>query len=300
MLNLAEVYNRKIQKLKMVLMGLLASAVVLSPLTIHEGLDGMVKNYVYRISRSIMRYEAFYSTRNFDELQGEHFIIRFQPQDREIAPLVLANAEASYTAVAKNWSYDSDRKDLIVIYPDDQQMKDSLNWPLEKSPMGAYQGGVVKVLSPYAWVPEGDYHQMEKIFAEWGPVAHELTHLAVDYQTNGNHQRWLTEGIAQYTELSLGGVLWTGSEDLAGKRYTLEELEKDFDALDDQSLAYLQSYYAVDYLMNTYGKETVSAILKDLGKGMPAEKAFAKNLGRSYEEFSRDVMEYWETLNSNL
>jgi hypothetical protein len=45
--------------------------------------------------------------------------------------------------------------------------------------MGVYYGGVISILEPEKWV--GRSHDIAEVFNKEGPVLHELTHYAVDY-----------------------------------------------------------------------------------------------------------------------
>ncbi len=69
-----------------------------------------------------------------------------------------------------------------------------------RAPWGSIWAGLIRVLSPRAWMGDTPVSQQQQVFQSQGPVADEYTHLLVDYKTGGNYTLWLTEGLAQYAE----------------------------------------------------------------------------------------------------
>ncbi len=104
--------------------------------------------------------------------------------------------------------------------------------------------------------------------------------------------------MAQYEEYRLTGFRFNDPEgDLRQDLYPLEKMDKDFDSLSNQSLAYRQSLYAVEYIIEVYGKEKLHRIINDLYRGRSFTGSLEKNLGLGLNEFERD-WHYW--LSQNL
>lgn len=278
---------------KKLLIGFMVFTAVAVPLISVVGWKS-VTAVCYRLAREAFRIEADFTTRGFAELEGEHFIVRYQSIDSDIAPMVLKAAEDSFASLVRTYGYENRNKIMLIVYPDEEQMIKSLRWPLEKSPMGVYQGGVIKILSPYLWIDEGQ--EIDTAFRKDGPVAHELTHLLVDYQTNGNHARWFTEGLAQYMEVRLGGSLWFGKQEFSARdALPLSRLEQSFDNDKEQVLAYWQAYSMLEYFMQTYGEKGVKKILAELKRGTNMEPALQKVTGRDYRGFLQDWQQWMES-----
>lgn len=116
-------------------------------------------------------------------------------------------------------------------------------------------------------------------------VPHELTHIVFDTATmNPYHEppHWLNEGLADY--------LAVGYE--AGARGNVERAARDGDlmplhALVGQfpstaarfSLAYDESVSAIDYMVRTYGREALVALIRSYAAGVSDDAAFEAALG---------------------
>ncbi len=280
---------QKTGKLTAVLALLIMAFIIIEPV--------MARSYMYKAVREISKVQMLWQTRNWKEIDGSHFIVRYQPGDSNIAKLVLDVAEKSFAPVSGNFGYTPLNKTLLVIYPTKESLGRSFGWEADESAMGVYWAGVIRILSPNAWVEETDPTKVTRIFESEGPVAHELTHLMVDYKTGGNYTRWFTEGIAQYEEGKLTGYQMehpniTVPEDM----YSLSMMDTDFDSLADQNLAYFESLQAVRYLVHQYGEKNLKDILTDLGRGRTMGESFRGVLGITMEQFENNF-KIWTVAN---
>lgn len=248
---------------------------------------GQLRGYIYDLFREIARAQVMFGTRNMLTLSGRHFIVRYQPEDAAHARLVLKTAEQFYHPVARDFHFSVKQRIPLIIHPTRESLNASFGWPASESAMGVYWAGVIRVLSPAAWVVAADAGQMEEVFISAGPVAHELTHLVVDYITRGNVPRWFTEGIAQYEEYKLTGFRFEGPEgSLEQPLYDFALMDRGFDRLPNQALAYRQSLSAVEYLVEVYGEESLHKILAVLGQGQDMDTAFKEVLGQDLHQFA--------------
>ena len=117
-------------------------------------------------------------------------------------------------------------------------------------------------------------------------MVHEFAHLIVDDITQGNYNRWWTEGIAQYVEKEITGFEFSSPQ--AGGEgvnyYTLEELQDKFDQL-NQQICYWQSLKAVEFIADNYGEDCLLSILTCLGQGNSMEESISTTLGIDYHSF---------------
>jgi hypothetical protein len=248
------------------------------------------KSYIYRTFREISKIQMIWQTRGWNEIQNPHFVIRYRPQDRDIVPMVLDTAEKSFVPVSRHLDYRSPGRTLIVIYPSKESLGRSFGWEADESAMGVYWAGVIRVLSPSAWIEEQDIEEVRRTFESDGPMAHELSHLMVDYITAGNYTRWFTEGVAQYVEAGVTGYRMEPREvSHPDELYPLAVMDREFDNLADQNMAYYESFQAVNYLVNTYGEESLKEILAHLGRGYSMDKSFNTVLGISMDGFENDL-----------
>lgn len=245
---------------------------------------------VYVLFRSLARLEMELVTLGWERLEGEHFVIKFRPEDREVAPLILQNAEKVYRPVTEALDYRPGGKIMVVVYPDRFSLNKSFGWDGDQSAMGVYWAGVIRLLSPLDWAP-GPAEQMTSALERQGPVVHELTHLLLDYITQGNYPRWLTEGIAQYYEQRITGYTLPGAK-TTGRLYRLEEMEAGFDSLSDQFLAYRQSLLFVCYLEEKYGSGTAVRILPYLRKGFTVDQALQEVTGKPINQLEEEWLNW--------
>lgn len=244
------------------------------------------KTYLYGILRELAKASALYKTRNLLTMEGEHFIVRFEPQNQALANMVLDNAESVYTPVVKTFGYQPEDKVNIIIYPTRAALNKSFGWEADESAMGVYWAGVIRVLAPDQWIDSTDDQEIKRVFASDGPMAHEFSHLLIDYRTRGNYPRWLTEGLAQYQEYQLTGFRFNEPQgSLINKLYSFSQMDRNYDYLPNQSLAYRQSLAAVQFLVENHGEESLDKLLGELSQGVSLPVAIKKITGLEFSEF---------------
>ncbi len=257
------------------------------------------RQLIYPVFRKAIRASAIIETWNWPKLESEHFSVRYAPKtgEAEMAKLVLENAEEIYAPVVEAYGYPANKKVLVVLYPTRSAMGKTFGWDADESAMGVYWGGVIRVLSPEQWIPEQEQANIKAVFASSGPMAHELTHLVVDYRTGGNYTRWLTEGIAQYKEWEVTGFQFDEPDgQIDQELYRLNQMDGNFDHLPNQALAYRQSLLAVEYLVSKNGKEKINLLLDELGKGNTTDQAFRKVYGINLQTFEEQLNQWMKQL----
>lgn len=231
----------------------------------------------------LARYYTEWQMRDWLVKESEHFRVRYLAPDADIVDLVLETAEEQYYPATSLLGFQDSGKTLILIYPDRYSLARSFGWANDEEAMGVYWAGVIRILSPRDWVQPQE--GLERIFKTQGPVLHEFAHLMVDRLARGNYPRWLTEGIAQQVEKQITGYELPGPEpeDVLAW-YSLEEMDKGFDSLPDQVLAYRQSLLMVGRLLEETGWEGVRRLLELLGSGWSLEEALFSVAGMRPEE----------------
>ena len=250
--------------------------------------------WIYPLVRYGVQIKVDFETRHMAVYETEHFRIKYTQVDGDTVDMIAEAAEAAYIPVIHELNYVPQGKTLILVHPNKNELRQAFGWSGNESAMGVYWGGVIQLLSPHAWLDNGDSIQE---FIRSGPMVHEYTHLVFDHVTNGNYPRWFTEGLAQYVEYRVNEYEWrTTSNRLDGKLYTMAELEGDFDNLPNQALAYRQSLAAVRYISETYGNDTLQDIIKELQKGYSLEKTIQKRTGLDYPAFE-SLWQQWAVEN---
>ncbi|HAU31394.1 MAG: hypothetical protein XD78_0452 [Desulfotomaculum sp. 46_296] len=252
-----------------------------------------IRGYARSLFWEASRIQVLLNTCDMPALAGEHFFVKYNKDDLEGARIVLKTAERYYNSVANDYDFKSTKPLVVVVYSSRQELNGFFGWPASISAMGAYHAGVIRVLAPQVWILPGDPAQMESVFMNSGPMAHELTHLVLDKVTEGNIPRWFTEGVAQNEEYKLTGFQFGGGDYSLDKKspYDFRKMDRDFDNLPDQVLAYRQCFSAIQYLEQEYGPDSIHQILNVLAGGGSISKAMDKVLGVNLEEFQSD----WES-----
>ncbi|MGE5404185.1 MAG: peptidase MA family metallohydrolase [Candidatus Saccharibacteria bacterium] len=242
---------------------------------------------IFGISRYLSRENTSIRTKNLSEVRTPHFIIKYHEENSKSIPIIAANVEDIYGPVTKIFGTEPQQKTLIVVYPDSESLAKSFGWDKNEQAMGVYWGGTIRVLDPHVWINAGDIGDE---FAKQGPMAHEFTHLMVDYYTKGNYPRWFTEGVAQYVERIVTGFEFSppfsyNSQSVTYYDFTV--MENGFDTL-DQRIVYWESLRAVQYITDKFGEKTLFSIMTDLGQGYDMPAAFEKATGVKFVDFAQD------------
>ncbi|MGI6533883.1 MAG: peptidase MA family metallohydrolase [Peptococcia bacterium] len=257
------------------------------------GISTYFRKIVYRVFQQGALAMLAYQTKDYEKLASNTFILKYTKEDEELASIVLTLAEEYLQEAEKILGLKhASRQIPLVFYRDEESLKRSFGWTGDKSAVGVYWAGSIRLVSPYGWNSRSPQNSAEarEIFAREGPLAHELTHLLVDKVTGGNYPRWLTEGLAQDVEERITGfTLDEPSADRKAKAYSFKKLDKEFDEQPDQYLAYWQSFHAVRQLLARGGKERMGALLRALGKGQEFHRAFAETYGVEFADFAREV-----------
>lgn len=284
-------------RLWMVLKIILAASILLGAFLAR--FPNFIRIQAYNVVRGFLKQKTIVQTRQMSSISGEHFVVKYYPEDKKDAELVLATAEKFYKPVAADFNYKGNPLIPIVVYPTRQSLNRSFGWEANESAMGVYWAGVIRVLSPQVWITAGDAQEYDKTFISSGPMAHELTHLVVDYKTGGNYTRWFTEGLAQYEEHKLTGFVFDDPDgSLDQPLYPLKDMDQGFDDLPNQALAYRESYATVCYLVDHYGTDKLNQILSNLAHGDDMDQAFKQAIGVNLTQFEQNWLA-WLKQNMN-
>lgn len=237
----------------------------------------------YPLVREAAAAKMDYQTRNLAVTETPHFTIKYAEQDADTVAIVAQAAEAAYQPVTQGLGYTPEGKTIIIINRSRSELNRNFGWSGDQSAMGVYWGGVIQVLSPHVWLKDTTADS----FIRSGPMVHEFTHLVLDHLTRGNYPRWFTEGLAQYEEYQINGYEWqTANNSLQGQLYPMSELDKSFDSLPNQALAYRESLAAVRYIAEVHGEDRLRQVISLLAAGRSMADAIATSLGMDYDSFN--------------
>lgn len=127
-------------------------------------------------------------------------------------------------------------------------------------------------------------------------LQHEYTHLAMDHRLyHIEPPRWLDEGMAMFISAE-----WGWGENINMTRAVifnslvpLREIEKLNTFSEGRAqIAYSESYLAVKYLLDSYGRESFNLFLDELRKNRPVDQAMMTAIGSGYNGFEKEYFEY--------
>lgn len=237
----------------------------------------------YWTVREILKVYTVAGACGMEKLTSEHFYVKFRPADRNDAALVLETAEYFYRPVTEDFGYAPRVRVPIILHSSRAELNRSFGWEAKENAIGVYYAGVIRALAPQSWIYEDSPDGVKETFVTAGPMAHEFTHLMIDYLTGGNYPRWFTEGMAQYEEYKLTGFTFNDPAGAVNHGfYSMKDIAENFDDLPNQSLAYQEAFGAVRYIAGEYGEETLHDLIRSLGAGMEFENAMQKHLNLDY------------------
>ncbi len=127
-------------------------------------------------------------------------------------------------------------------------------------------------------------------------LAHEYAHLVIASKAGFFEvPRWFNEGLAMYvsTEWSWSDGLAMSKAAVFGHFVDLEDIELVNRFPDSKAhVAYSESYLAVSYMVQTYGKGSIAAFLSQIGKGASVDSALYFAVGSNYTEFQDEFDQY--------
>ena len=278
---------------------------------------GAVRTYFYSAFREGSRIVLDIQNQHLQVLEGDHFRIKYQAADSNVANLVLETAEGIFKSVNQSLGYIPDQKVPVVIYPTGDALARCFGWPADEGALGVYWIGTIRILSPNVWATAKGGGVDPKAFKDSGPMAHEYTHYVIDYLTGGNYTRWFTEGVAQKEEKRITGFVFSNpfidsnghKKEYAGKKlraataqeveaqiyselYSLTEMDSHFDYLPNQMQAYWESFMAIEYICEEFGPERVNLIIGDLSKGYSLNQSLERSLGVNLLSFDHDFKQW--------
>lgn len=127
-------------------------------------------------------------------------------------------------------------------------------------------------------------------------LEHELAHIFLDKRVgNSVPPRWIDEGFAmlESREWQIGQDILVVRAVLTNSIVPLSQIE-DLNSFSDSKaqLAYTESYLALSYFLDEYGKESFFKLLNYLSSGQSLDLAFLKATGESYIGFQAGFVDY--------
>lgn len=240
----------------------------------------------------------------YEAITTDHFVIRVDPDhDRILGRYVAEYLEEVYPELVQQFGYEPPQRTQFEIYYDGKGVS-AHQWFSARMvglpwlhTVGASTGLVVALASPTA---------VDEPFNWARVVKHELVHIFTLQQTDFNIPHWFTEALAVINEGYPRPELWDRllrERVLRGELRTLDTLNDGFlrpESSGDWNFAYCQSRLYVEYMVETFGPQTISYMLDAYRRNLPTASAIEQVCGVKKETFERGYREYLDRLVAEL
>jgi Tfp pilus assembly protein PilF len=238
--------------------------------------------------------------RKFETLTNAHFTVRMSPLEAALyGPRVLELLEQARAKLGAKYGLESDHPVLVEIFPAQKDFAvRTFGLPENHGFLGVCFGEVITANSPAS--RPGQAFNWESML--W----HEFCHVLTLRLTHNKMPRWLSEGISVYEERQANPA-WGQRMDprfrelILGRELTpLSRLSSAFLAPPSElhlQFAYYESSLAAQFLAERFGLKRLTAILRDLGRGLAINQAIETNtaplaaLERDFAAFARRLAE---------
>lgn len=222
----------------------------------------------------------------YERIHTEHFVIQYQAGiDEALAQDISREVENIYRRITGIFEYQPPNKTLIEILPDEQSFAVRMTGMPDIWTVAACSGDVI-ALAP----PRGGAHQAGPF--DWARVIeHEFVHTVTLNMTRYRIPHWFTEACAVWLEPGERHfddcllLAWAVNRE---KLFALGQLDLAFvrpKEPTDRPLAYAQSSWMLQYLVEQHGYGVVVQMLQLFRSGASTQSALTQAVGIEPSDF---------------
>lgn len=266
-------------------------------------LDGAFKADPYHVRVSNMR-KVLGVLNEYNTITTDHFVIRVDKEADRILGVYLAEyLEEIYDELVELYDYEPQQRTTFEIYHNAKGLS-SHQWFSARmvglpwiQTIGASTGMMVALASPTAGNQRYNWARV---------VKHEFVHVITLQQTKFNIPHWFTEALAVTSEEIERPAEWNRllSERVPrGEISSLDELNHIFirpESPADWQFAYCQSRLYAQYMIETYGEETIAKMLDAYRRNVSTNDAIPEVFGVSVDEFEKGYHEFLNDIVSEI
>lgn len=239
--------------------------------------------------------KVFDTLDSYVTLNSEHFKVKMDREDALVLwPYMEPLLEEAWDSMVDKYGFTPESPVLIEVFKNREDFAvRSVGLPDLGPLVGICFGKLITLISP------------DTLTANWQEIVwHEFVHVITLQMTQNRIPRWLSEGISVYEEFQ-GRDEWGRHQDLDivralndGQILPVERMDDAFlqaQSDDDLSIAYLQSYLVVDYIVAEHGFEMLKDLIKAYSSHNPAEKIIAQVFSQEAGEFNQGFSSWLES-----
>jgi cellulose synthase operon protein C len=251
-------------------------------------LDDAFKADPYHVRVSNMR-KVLGVLSGYETITTDHFVIRVDSQaDRILGKYMAEYLEEVYPELVELYGYEPPQRSVFEIYNNAKGLS-AHQWFSARmvglpwiQTIGASTGMMVALASPTASPQPYNWARV---------VKHEFVHVLTLQQTHFNIPHWFTEALAVTSEDIQRPAEWNRmllERVPRGELWSLDELTGIFvrpETPADWQFAYCQSRLYAQYMIETFGKESISKMLDLYRKNVRTNDAIPQVFGMTAEKF---------------
>jgi len=221
--------------------------------------------------------------------ETDHFIIKVDPKfDAILADQAAEYMEQIHKEIVSDYGYEPTCKTMIEFFPTHEDFSVRITGRGWIGTVGAATGRVIALVAPNMERSQFGTHN-------WAVVLrHEYTHTVTLAATENRIPHWFTEACAVFQQpdkRNYTAVRRLVGATRTGKLFSMKELDWGFirpKKAGDRSLAYAQSEWVLEYIIETRGYDKVLDMLRAFRDGLSQAEVLETVLGASEKQFDKD------------
>lgn len=229
----------------------------------------------------------------YETLETDHFIIRWrEPIDAALAGDMAPVLETYYKEIGDDYKHYVPRKTLIEIMPNKQYFAVRITGMPDIWTIGAATGPIVAITPPRIGKKQSGPFDWQRV------MRHEFSHTVTLSATDNRMPHWFTEAAAVAQEpgnRSYETYQLLANTYKAGELFNLDTVNWGFvrpKKPTDRQLAYAQSHWMYEHIVEKYGHAAILRILDESKDGTPLPLIVPNAVGVSSEEFMSTFLEW--------
>ena len=226
--------------------------------------------------------------KKYQVLETEHFIVKVDGKhDAILLNQVAEYMEKIHKEVTADMGYEPAEKTIIEFFPTHGDFSVRITGRGWIGTVGACTGRVIALVAPNTERSQFGTHN-------WATVLrHEYAHAVTLAATRNRIPHWFTEACAVFQQPDKRNykfVQMLVQATRTGKLFGIKELDWGFirpRRAGDRSLAYAQSEWALEYIIETKGYDTIPKMLKGFRDGLTQAQVFEKIIGTKEKDFDQ-------------
>jgi tetratricopeptide (TPR) repeat protein len=231
--------------------------------------------------------------KKYDVRETEHFIIKVDGRyDAILLEQVAEYMERIYKEVTSDFAYQPQAKTIIEFFPTHSDFSVRITGRGWIGTVGACTGRVIALAAPnIERSPLGTHN--------WATVLrHEYTHTVTLAATKNRIPHWFTEACAVFEQPDKRNykfVQMLVQATRTGRLFAIKELDWGFirpQRAGDRSLAYAQSEWVLEHIIESRGYQTIPRMLKGFRDGLTQAEVFEKIVGVKEKQFDEGFRQW--------